>query len=35
MTVSREVELEGHVIDSGMLGTALSVIMDMGGEFTV
>ena len=35
MTVSREVELEGHVIDSGMLGTALSVIMDMGGAFTV
>ena len=35
MTVSREVELEGHIIDSGTLGTAFSVVMDMGGEFTV
>ena len=35
MTVSREVELEGHVIDSGMLETAFSIIMDMGGEFSV
>ncbi|MDS0259106.1 TIGR00300 family protein [Haloarcula sp. S1CR25-12] len=35
MTVSREVELEGHIIDSGMMGTAFSIIMDMGGEFAV
>ena len=35
MTVSREVELEGHIIDSGMMGTVFSIVMDMGGEFTV
>jgi lysine-ketoglutarate reductase/saccharopine dehydrogenase-like protein (TIGR00300 family) len=35
MTVSREVELEGHIIDSGMMGTAFSIIMDRGGSFTV
>ncbi|PSP84121.1 TIGR00300 family protein [Halobacteriales archaeon QS_6_64_34] len=35
MTVSREVELEGHIIDSGMMGTAFSIVMDLGGEFTV
>jgi len=35
MTVSREVELEGHIIDSGSMGTAFSIVMDMGGEFTV
>ncbi len=35
MTVSREVELEGHIIDSGTMGTAFSIVMDMGGTFTV
>ncbi len=35
MTVSREVELEGHIIDSGMMGTAFSIVMDLGGDFTV
>jgi len=35
MTVSREVELEGHIIDSGMVGTAMGIIMDMGGSFEV
>jgi len=35
MTVSREVELEGHIIDSGTMGTAFSIVMDMGGSFTV
>jgi lysine-ketoglutarate reductase/saccharopine dehydrogenase-like protein (TIGR00300 family) len=35
MTVSRVVELEGHIIDSGTLGTAFSIVMDMGGSFTV
>jgi lysine-ketoglutarate reductase/saccharopine dehydrogenase-like protein (TIGR00300 family) len=35
MTVSREVELEGHIIDSGMMERAFSSIMDLGGEFDV
>jgi lysine-ketoglutarate reductase/saccharopine dehydrogenase-like protein (TIGR00300 family) len=35
MTVSREVELEGHIIDSGMMQTAFGIIMDMGGSFSV
>ena len=35
MTVSRTVELEGHIIDSGMLQTSFGVIMDMGGSFEV
>ena len=35
MTVSREVELEGHIIDSGTMGAAFSIVMDMGGSFTV
>jgi lysine-ketoglutarate reductase/saccharopine dehydrogenase-like protein (TIGR00300 family) len=35
MTVTRDVELDGHIIDSGMMGTAFSIIMDMGGDFTV
>ncbi|MBX0284941.1 TIGR00300 family protein [Haloarcula salinisoli] len=35
MTVSREVELAGHIIDSGTMGTAFSIVMDMGGSFTV
>ena len=35
MTVSREVELEGHIIDSGMMQAAFGIIMDMGGSFEV
>ncbi|ACV47463.1 MULTISPECIES: ornithine cyclodeaminase [Halomicrobium] len=35
MTVSREVELEGHIIDSGMMQTCFGIIMDLGGSFTV
>ncbi|MDS0283050.1 TIGR00300 family protein [Haloarcula onubensis] len=35
MTVTREVELEGHIIDSGTMGAAFSIVMDMGGSFTV
>ncbi|WP_247009821.1 ornithine cyclodeaminase family domain [Halorientalis litorea] len=35
MTVSREVELEGHIIDSGMMQTCFGIIMDMGGAFEV
>ncbi|MFB6193974.1 MAG: TIGR00300 family protein [Halobaculum sp.] len=32
---SRTVELEGHIIDSGMMGRAFGVVMDMGGSFHV
>ncbi len=35
MTVSRAVELEGHIIDSGMLQACFGVIMDMDGAFEV
>jgi len=35
MTVSRVVELEGHIIDSGMMQTAFGIVMDMGGSFEV
>jgi lysine-ketoglutarate reductase/saccharopine dehydrogenase-like protein (TIGR00300 family) len=35
MSVSREVELSGHIIDSGMMEATFSIIMDMGGEFDV
>ena len=35
MTVSREVELEGHIIDSGTMGTCFGIIMDNGGSFSV
>jgi len=35
MTVSREVELEGHIIDSGMMQSAFGIIMDLGGSFDV
>ncbi|WP_336001852.1 TIGR00300 family protein [Halorientalis halophila] len=35
MTVSREVELQGHIIDSGMMQTCFGIIMDMGGAFEV
>ena len=35
MTVSREVELSGHIIDSGMVQTCFGAIMDLGGSFEV
>jgi lysine-ketoglutarate reductase/saccharopine dehydrogenase-like protein (TIGR00300 family) len=35
MTVSRTVELEGHIIDSGSMGACFGAVMDMGGEFEV
>lgn len=35
MTVSREVELEGHIIDSGMMEASFGIIMDFGGSFEV
>ena len=35
MTASRTVELEGHIIDSGMLQTCFGLIMDMDGSFEV
>ncbi|WP_123539353.1 ornithine cyclodeaminase [Halosimplex salinum] len=35
MTAAREVELEGHIIDSGMMGAAMGIIMDLGGSFDV
>ncbi|MEF8852555.1 MAG: TIGR00300 family protein [Haloarculaceae archaeon] len=35
MTAAREVELEGHIIDSGMMQTCFGIIMDMGGSFEV
>jgi hypothetical protein len=35
MTAAREVELEGHIIDSGMMQSCFGIIMDMGGSFEV
>ncbi|QCJ46180.1 TIGR00300 family protein [Haloprofundus sp. MHR1] len=35
MTVSRTVELEGHIIDSGMMGQCFGIVMDLGGSFEV
>ena len=35
MTVSRTVELEGHIIDSGTMETCFGLIMDMDGSFEV
>jgi hypothetical protein len=35
MTAAREVELAGHIIDSGMMGAAFGIIMDLGGSFDV
>ncbi|AQL43608.1 TIGR00300 family protein [Halorientalis sp. IM1011] len=35
MTVSREVELQGHIIDSGMMQTCFGIVMDLGGSFSV
>ncbi|MEF8840770.1 MAG: TIGR00300 family protein [Haloarculaceae archaeon] len=35
MTVSRVVELEGHIIDSGMMQAAFGIVMDLDGSFEV
>jgi len=35
MAVTRAVELEGHIIDSGMMEAAFDIIMDMDGAFEV
>ena len=35
MTAAREVELEGHIIDSGMMQSCFGIIMDMDGSFEV
>jgi lysine-ketoglutarate reductase/saccharopine dehydrogenase-like protein (TIGR00300 family) len=35
MSVSQPVELEGHIIDSGMMERCFGVVMDMGGAFHV
>ena len=35
MQVSREIELEGHVIDSGIMTKVFDRIMDMGGNFEI
>jgi len=35
MTESRTVELEGHIIDSGMMQRVFGLVMDMGGSFHV
>jgi hypothetical protein len=35
MAVSRTVELDGHIIDSGTMETSFRVIMEMGGSFEV
>ena len=35
MTVARTVELEGHIIDSGMMQQCFGVVMELGGDFDV
>jgi lysine-ketoglutarate reductase/saccharopine dehydrogenase-like protein (TIGR00300 family) len=35
MTVSRPVELQGHIIDSGMMERCFALVMDMDGSFQV
>ena len=35
MTLTRTVELEGHIIDSGMMGECFGIVMDLGGSFEV
>ncbi|XVH32325.1 TIGR00300 family protein [Haloferacaceae archaeon DSL9] len=35
MTVSRTVELDGHIIDSGTMQRAFGIVMDLGGNFDV
>jgi lysine-ketoglutarate reductase/saccharopine dehydrogenase-like protein (TIGR00300 family) len=35
MTATRTVELEGHIIDSGMMQRCFGIVMDMGGSFEI
>jgi lysine-ketoglutarate reductase/saccharopine dehydrogenase-like protein (TIGR00300 family) len=35
MTATRTVELEGHIIDSGMMQRCFGIVMDLGGSFEV
>ncbi|HPP78468.1 MAG TPA: TIGR00300 family protein, partial [Methanospirillum sp.] len=35
MIESREVELDGHIIDSGIMEHVLDSILDMGGDFEI
>jgi len=35
MAVAREVELAGHIIDSGTMGACFGIVMDVGGSFEV
>jgi len=35
MSVTRTVELEGHIIDSGMMQQAFGIVMDLDGDFEV
>ncbi|KAB1193662.1 TIGR00300 family protein [Haloferax sp. MBLA0076] len=35
MTNTRTVELEGHIIDSGMMQQAMGIVMDLGGNFDI
>ncbi|WP_410766882.1 TIGR00300 family protein [Haloferax sp. DFSO60] len=35
MTKTRTVELEGHIIDSGMMQQAMGIVMDLGGNFDI
>ncbi|ELZ82420.1 LOR/SDH bifunctional protein [Haloferax elongans ATCC BAA-1513] len=35
MTSTRTVELEGHIIDSGMMQQAMGIVMDLGGDFDI
>jgi lysine-ketoglutarate reductase/saccharopine dehydrogenase-like protein (TIGR00300 family) len=35
MTVSRTVELEGHIIDSGTMQRCFGIVMDLGGAFEI
>ncbi|HWQ67619.1 MAG TPA: TIGR00300 family protein [Methanospirillum sp.] len=35
MSFSREVEIDGHIIDSGIVENVLDIILDMGGDFEI
>ncbi|PKL60249.1 MAG: TIGR00300 family protein, partial [Methanomicrobiales archaeon HGW-Methanomicrobiales-4] len=35
MNFSREIELDGHIIDSGIVENVLDTILDMGGDFEI
>ncbi|WP_331234430.1 ornithine cyclodeaminase, nickel-pincer nucleotide-dependent [Natronorarus salvus] len=35
MTATSTVELQGHIIDSGMMGRCFGIVMDMGGSFEI